>query len=54
MMVVPVAERRAKRDAPMPRYSGINHLTMVTGGMDGTIHFWRRLDDERNGTDSLP
>jgi len=27
----------------MPRYTGINHLAMVTGDMDGTIRFWRDL-----------
>ena len=23
------------------KYSGINHLAMVTGDMDATIRFWR-------------
>lgn len=27
----------------MPRYTGINHLAMVTGDMDGTVRFWRDL-----------
>jgi len=27
----------------MPQYTGINHLAMVTGDMDGTIRFWRDL-----------
>lgn len=27
----------------MPAYTGINHLAMVTGDMDGTIRFWRDL-----------
>ncbi|BBO77572.1 glyoxalase [Desulfosarcina widdelii] len=27
----------------MPRYTGINHLAMVTGDMDATIRFWRDL-----------
>jgi catechol 2,3-dioxygenase-like lactoylglutathione lyase family enzyme len=27
----------------MTRYTGINHLAMVTGDMDATIHFWRDL-----------
>ena len=27
----------------MPRYTGINHLAMVTGRMDDTIAFWRDL-----------
>ena len=27
----------------MPRYTGINHLAMATGDMDGTIRFWRDL-----------
>jgi catechol 2,3-dioxygenase-like lactoylglutathione lyase family enzyme len=27
----------------MARYTGINHLAMVTGDMDGTIRFWRDL-----------
>ena len=27
----------------MPRYTGINHLAMVTGDMDETIRFWRDL-----------
>jgi catechol 2,3-dioxygenase-like lactoylglutathione lyase family enzyme len=27
----------------MPSYTGINHLAMVTGDMDGTIRFWRDL-----------
>jgi len=27
----------------MPEYSGINHLAMATGDMDGTIRFWRDL-----------
>lgn len=27
----------------MPRYTGINHLAMVTGDMDRTIRFWRDL-----------
>ncbi len=27
----------------MPQYTGINHLAMVTGDMDRTIHFWRDL-----------
>ena len=27
----------------MPKYTGINHLAMVTGDMDGTICFWRDL-----------
>jgi len=31
----------------MPMYSGINHLAMVTGDMDGTIRFWRDLLEMR-------
>ncbi|NDV18243.1 VOC family protein [Pseudodesulfovibrio sp. JC047] len=27
----------------MPKYTGINHLAMVTGDMDATIRFWRDL-----------
>lgn len=27
----------------MVKYTGINHLAMVTGDMDGTIRFWRDL-----------
>ena len=27
----------------MVKYSGINHLAMATGDMDGTIRFWRDL-----------
>jgi len=27
----------------MARYTGINHLAMVTGDMDGTLRFWRDL-----------
>ena len=27
----------------MPSYTGINHLAMATGDMDGTIRFWRDL-----------
>jgi catechol 2,3-dioxygenase-like lactoylglutathione lyase family enzyme len=27
----------------MPTYTGINHLAMATGDMDGTIRFWRDL-----------
>ncbi len=27
----------------MIRYSGVNHLAMATGNMDGTIRFWRDL-----------
>ena len=27
----------------MPKYSGINHLAMVTGNMDATVLFWRDL-----------
>ena len=27
----------------MPRYTGINHLAMVTGDMDATVRFWRDL-----------
>lgn len=27
----------------MPRYSGINHLAMITGDLDRTIRFWRDL-----------
>jgi len=27
----------------MTRYSGVNHLAMVTGNMDETIRFWRDL-----------
>ena len=27
----------------MPQYTGVNHLAMVTGDMDGTIRFWRDL-----------
>lgn len=27
----------------MPRYSGVNHLAMVTGDMDSTVRFWRDL-----------
>lgn len=27
----------------MPTYTGINHLAMVTGDMDGTLRFWRDL-----------
>lgn len=27
----------------MPRYTGINHLAMVTKDIDGTIRFWRDL-----------
>jgi catechol 2,3-dioxygenase-like lactoylglutathione lyase family enzyme len=27
----------------MPRYTGINHLAMVTADMDATIRFWRDL-----------
>ena len=27
----------------MIRYKGINHLAMITGDMDKTIHFWRDL-----------
>ncbi|MDJ0854910.1 MAG: hypothetical protein QNI89_16815 [Desulfobacterales bacterium] len=28
---------------PKIRYTGINHLAMVTGDMDATIRFWRDL-----------
>jgi len=27
----------------MPKYTGINHLAMVTGNMDATVRFWRDL-----------
>ncbi|MCK9240496.1 VOC family protein [Desulfocurvus sp.] len=27
----------------MPRYSGVNHLALVTGDMDATVRFWRDL-----------
>lgn len=27
----------------MPRYTGVNHLALVTGDMDTTIRFWRDL-----------
>ncbi len=27
----------------MTQYSGVNHLAMATGNMDGTIRFWRDL-----------
>lgn len=27
----------------MPRYTGVNHLALVTGDMDATIRFWRDL-----------
>ncbi|MFV0421961.1 VOC family protein [Oleidesulfovibrio sp.] len=27
----------------MPRYTGVNHLALVTGNMDATIRFWRDL-----------
>lgn len=27
----------------MPQYTGVNHLAMITGDMDGTIRFWRDL-----------
>jgi catechol 2,3-dioxygenase-like lactoylglutathione lyase family enzyme len=27
----------------MPRYTGINHLALVTGNLDATIRFWRDL-----------
>ncbi len=31
----------------MPSYTGINHLAMATGDMDGTIRFWRDLLEMR-------
>ena len=31
----------------MPRYTGINHLAMVTGDIDETIRFWRDLLEMR-------
>lgn len=27
----------------MPRYTGFNHLALVTGDMEGTVRFWRDL-----------
>lgn len=31
------------REATMVRYTGINHLALVTGDMDSTLRFWRDL-----------
>ena len=31
----------------MVKYNGINHPTMATGDMNGTIRFWRDLPDMR-------
>ncbi len=33
----------------MPRYTGINHLAMVTGDMDETLRFW-----SPGGTGGIP
>lgn len=27
----------------MPRYTGFNHIALVTGDMDATVRFWRDL-----------
>jgi catechol 2,3-dioxygenase-like lactoylglutathione lyase family enzyme len=34
---------QAYRETLMSKYTGINHLAMATGDMDGTIRFWRDL-----------
>lgn len=35
--------KNAKKEVKMSRFTGINHLAMVTGDMDATIRFWRDL-----------
>ncbi|WP_419664112.1 VOC family protein [Desulfosarcina variabilis] len=42
-MDAPVGDKDGVENVPRPRYTGINHLAMVTGEMDATIRFWRDL-----------
>jgi catechol 2,3-dioxygenase-like lactoylglutathione lyase family enzyme len=47
MMDAPVGDKDGVKDVGRLRYTGINHLAMVTGDMDATIRFWRDLLEMR-------